>query len=62
MTTKIKSSHFYYRLHSVRFSKPSCLILSQARVIDKKRFEKTIGEVAIAEFFAIKKLLKDMYL
>jgi len=62
MTTKTKNSHFYYTLKSVRFSRPSSLILSQARVIDKKRFEKILGEVNIAEFFQIKKLLKELYL
>ncbi|EKD24532.1 MAG: hypothetical protein ACD_80C00212G0005 [uncultured bacterium (gcode 4)] len=62
MTTKIKSSHFYHRLQSVKFSRPSSLILSQARVIDKKRFEKILGEVDIAEFLQIKKLLKELYL
>jgi len=64
MTTKHKDNHYHFRLHSPDFGKniDSSLMLSQARIIDIKRFEEMIGYVSDEEFQIIKKLLKDMYL
>lgn len=63
LTTRGKcDSAFYYTLYSVKFGKPSSLILSQWRVLDKKRFRYKINKVAAWEFNHIKKLLKGLYL
>ncbi len=62
-----KSERFYYDIKSVSFEsktshKTSHVILSQCRVIDKKRFEEHIGTIKEDEFRIIKKLLASMYL
>jgi len=62
LSTKQKDNPFYYKLNSTSFDKPSMAILSQIRVIDKKRFINPIWSVSITEFLTIKKLLKDIYL
>jgi mRNA-degrading endonuclease toxin of MazEF toxin-antitoxin module len=62
LSTKEKDNKFYYRLTSVDFKKPSLVMLSQARVIDKKRFMNKIGEISDEEFQKIKKFLRKMYL
>lgn len=62
LSTKEKDTPFYYKLSSTSFDKPSMAILSQIRVIDKKRFINPIWFVSTAEILIIKKLLKDIYL
>ena len=58
-----KSERFYHDIKSIGFeSKTSHVILSQCRVIDKKRFEEHIGTIKEDEFRTIKKLLASMYL
>jgi len=64
MTTKNKNNRFHYTLKSIHFKNiiSSSLLLSQARIIDYKRFEEMLWYVSQEEFLIIKKLLKDMYL
>lgn len=63
MTTQGKDdSRFYYKLESVDFWFDSYLILSQWRVLDRKRFLEESFRVSKNELFKIKKLLKDLYL
>lgn len=63
LTTKWKKkSPWYYLLQTARLKKSSLLLLTQWRVLDKKRFTQYIGRVSGEEFGNIKKLLKDMYL
>lgn len=62
LSTKEKNSPYYYKLQSTSFDKPSMAMLSQIRVIDKRRFVNQIGLVSKDELCIIKKLLKEMYL
>ena len=62
LSTKEKDSPYYYKLQSTSFDKPSMAMLSQIRVIDKRRFINPIGLISKEELLIIKKLLKDMYL
>jgi len=63
LTTKYKENRFHYTLLSNTFWKEkSIVILSQWRVVDKKRFTQFLWYVSLQEFEHIKKLLKDMYL
>lgn len=62
MTTKWKDSRFYYRLADIYFNKPSRVILSQLRAIDKSRFIKEIGSVNEGDFLDIKEKLKALML
>jgi hypothetical protein len=62
LTTKGKDSKFYYRLPDLYFKKPSSIILSQARVMDKARFIEKIGIVSEGIFFDIKEKLKALML
>lgn len=62
LSTKEKPNKYYYKLQSVDFGKPSMAILSQVRIIDKRRFVNVIGCISIYELQIIKKLLKDTYL
>ena len=64
MTTKQKKNIFHYTLTSVSFwlNIISSLMLSQARIIDKKRFQEMIWYISVEEFWRIKKLLRNMYL
>ena len=60
MTTKEKDNKYHYSLKKHQFDTPSVLLLSQAKILDKKRFEKHIGVVDQEEFKTIKKLLKEL--
>lgn len=70
MTTKWKSNNkFYHKLNSVVFNErnqkhkdESYIILSQVKVIDKKRFTENIGDLPESEFFEIKEKLKVLLL
>ena len=44
------------------FGKVSSVMLSQARIIDIKRFSQNIGLCTEKDFKQIKKLMRDMYL
>lgn len=70
LTTKGKmGSRFYHRFLSVRLiekhihnSDTSYAILSQAKVMDKRRFEEKIGYVEEKEFIAIKQKITALLL
>ena len=62
LSTQNKNNTFYYALKSVSFDKPSLAILSQVRVIDKRRFLHRIGQVSDGEMIHIEKLLKELFL
>lgn len=61
LSTKWKMNRYNYAITSINFNKPSSIILSQGRVIDKKRFMDYVWTISLQEFEHIKKLLKDMY-
>ncbi len=65
MTTKGKNSVFYHKILQGEFYQKnrkhkdsSYIILSQVKVVDKKRFTQKIGVVAQNEFLVIKEKLK----
>lgn len=70
LTTKGKPDNsFYAKLKDVKYSldhvnvaEASWVILSQARVIDKRRFLKKIGTVGTNEFEQIKQKITDILL
>ena len=62
LTTKVKQWIYYYTFEENIAWKISTLMLSQGRVLDKRRFRYQIGKIEHEEFNHIKKLLKDMYL
>lgn len=60
-------NYFYHKLEEVTLNNPkylnsSFVILSQVKVMDKKRFTEHIGNVSSAEFEEIKKKLRDRLL
>ncbi len=62
MTTKWKqNSVFYLSLGESYFSKPSFLLKSQPKVIDKKRFIEKIHTISKNDFDEIKKELKNFW-
>jgi mRNA-degrading endonuclease toxin of MazEF toxin-antitoxin module len=64
LTSKIKKhNRWYYQLENeVQRWKVSTLLLTQWRVIDKKRFFKHIWYIQNDEFIKIKNLLQTLYL
>ncbi len=62
MSTNWKNNRYYYKLKKSYFNRDSYLLLSQVRVIDKKRFVNDIWIVSEDDFVEIKKLLKSLYL
>jgi mRNA-degrading endonuclease toxin of MazEF toxin-antitoxin module len=61
LTTKGKNSIFYHKLLNVNFlEKESFICLSQARVIDKKRFFRKLGKISVGQFLNIKKSAQAM--
>ena len=64
LTSKIKKeTYWYYKIsHEVQNWKVSTLLLTQWKVIDKKRFFKHIGYIQKDEFILIKNLLQKLYL
>ena len=66
MTTKWKEwSRYYHKIESIDFNKPSHLILSQSKMIDKKRFVRLVKKwqkISSVEFKIIQKKLKDLCL
>jgi len=63
LTSKNKKDWFHHKLESVKFKKykDSIVMLSQARILDKKRLLKWIGTVNKEEFLIIQKKLRKMY-
>jgi len=66
LTTKYKENFFYKKLNKVTFYeqykvKESIIVISQAKVYDKKRFIKQIWYLENNEFIKIKKILKNIY-
>lgn len=60
MTTKWKdNSKFYYKLDNSYFNKESYIILSQVKMIDKKRFMDYIGRISWEDFDNIKKKVQN---
>lgn len=67
LTKSGKQNHlFYHLLKSIKYEKQknknysSFLILSQIKVLDKKRFEERMGIISTEEFQIIQKKLKDI--
>ena len=61
MSTKWKDDNkFYYKLDDSYFNKPSYILLSQIKIIDKKRFFEEIWEISWEDFRNIKNKLKDL--
>jgi mRNA interferase MazF len=68
LTTKGKNeSNFYHKfkeieLHNPKYKNSSYAILSQVKVMDKKRFVEHIGNVSKEEFSCVKQKLKALLL
>lgn len=62
MTSYGKDSRFYYRIPDSYFGKPSRVILSQVRVLDKARFIDKIGMLSEGDFNDVKEKLKALLL
>ena len=62
MTTKWKETLFYHTLSNIYFEQQSRLILSQCKMIDKKRFIDKIGMISKQEFLIVKEKLKELLL
>lgn len=69
LSTKIKPlNRFYHRLGPTLFYKKkhqersSTIILSQVRVMDKRRFQEKIGIIEIGEFNSIKQKITELLL
>ena len=60
MSTKWKNSKFYYKIDDKYFYKDSYIILSQALIIDKKRFVDKIWRISWNDFRNIKKELQNI--
>lgn len=61
LTTKIKNTDRHHTLPEYATPKVSSLILSQIRVIDKKRFMDKVGEVKKQDFIRIQKIFQKLY-
>ena len=68
LTSKGKdNNHFYFKFDNIELQNPkykdsSFAILSQVKVMDKKRFFEHIGNISKAEFINIKKKLREFLL
>jgi mRNA-degrading endonuclease toxin of MazEF toxin-antitoxin module len=62
MTTQGKNTKFYHKIRSFDFWYNSFTILSQARIIDKKRFIEKIWKISVDENTEIKEKLKWLLL
>ncbi len=61
MTTKWKKNNkFYYKLDKSYFWKNSYVVLSQVKIIDKRRFAEQIWKLSWIDFWKIKKELKKI--
>lgn len=61
LTTKWKNNQWYHKINSIPFGKPSSIILSQARTLDKSRFHTKLGKVSSVELSFIKQKIAKMY-
>lgn len=63
LTSQVKENIFHHTLTSVKFKKitNSVLMLSQARIIDKRRLISEIGIISKNEFNIIQKKMKGLY-
>lgn len=63
LTSQFKQNPFHYKMESVRFKnvEHSVIMLSQARIVDGKRFLYKIGEVNEKEFLEIQKEMQRLY-
>ena len=61
LTTKWKNNKWYHKIHSIPFWKPSSIILSQARTLDKSRFHTKLGKVSSVELSFIKQKIAKLY-
>lgn len=55
-STILKENKFYHKLHFKGIEQ--CVLLSQLRLFDAKRFDKKMGEISSNEFDAIKEKLR----
>ena len=64
LTTKEKCNIFHHQIESLSFGKvkKSFLILSQAKVLDARRFEENMGTIQKSEFKIIQHKLKVFYM
>jgi len=62
MTTKWKENRFYYTLPDGYFDEPSRLILSQVKMVDKKRLTDKLTTIHEEDFNPIKEKLKALLL
>ena len=63
LTSKYKQNFFHHELQSISFSniEHSLIMLSQSRIIDKRRLVESLGMVSKEEFQCIQKKMKSMY-
>jgi mRNA-degrading endonuclease toxin of MazEF toxin-antitoxin module len=63
LTSKLKENIFHHTLKSVEFEEieNSVVMLSQGRIVDKKRFTQKIGEISWKEYHEIQKKMKKLY-
>ncbi len=62
MTTTWKDSAYYFSLPYHYFNKPSWILLSQIRVIDRKRFIEKIWYISQDDFSLVKQKLTELIL
>lgn len=65
LTSRGKNSRFYYKfneiyLHNPRYKDSSYAILSQIKVMDKRRFIENVGKISEKEFLILKQKLKTL--
>ncbi|MBT4937342.1 type II toxin-antitoxin system PemK/MazF family toxin, partial [Candidatus Peregrinibacteria bacterium] len=66
LTSKGKNSHlFYHKFHEIELQNPkyknsSYAILSQVKVMDKRRFIEHVGTISKSEFMSVKEKLKTL--
>lgn len=63
MTSKLKNNFFHHEITSISFPEVehSVIMLSQSRIIDKKRLMESLGMISKDEFTLIQKKMKSMY-
>ena len=67
LTSKGKEKHTFYhkfqtvQLHNPKYQESSYVILSQIKVMDKKRFFENVGTLPEEEFFQVQKKLRDLH-
>lgn len=61
LTTKIKDNKRHYLLPEWCTPKTSMLMLSQIKIVDKRRFMHKIGDVSHSDFITIQKIFQEFY-